>query len=169
MFKMENLYATGENITLFNIFIIFSICFLLITFILILISLCKIFSKANKLDVFALVPFLNLWLWFEICGISGFWSLVPVLNIVFFFVTLFKIPTRFGKKKIYGLGILLIPYLFLPYLAFDKNLNYIKPEIKIKNKKTREKKKKKTKNMTEEIEVLELDSSSDAIEVLELK
>lgn len=165
MFKMENLYATGENITLFNIFVVFSICFYIIACILIIISLCRIFSKADKLDMFALVPFLNLWLWFEICGISGFWSLVPILNIVFFFISIFKIPVRFGKKKIFGLGILFIPYLFLPYLAFDKKLEYIKPKVK----KDKKKETKNDKKETERIEILELEDSSEKIEVLELE
>lgn len=163
MFKMENLYATGESVILFNAFVVFSICFYIITFFLIVASLCKIFSKADKLDLFALVPILNLWLWFEICGISGFWSLIPGLNIILFIISLFKIPVRFGKKRIFGLGILLIPYLFLPCLAFNKKAEYVKPEPKIKKKKI------KSKNKKEKIEILELDSSNESVEILELE
>lgn len=161
MFKMENLYAALGDVTLFNVFVLVSLVFYIITFIIILISLCKLFSKAFKTDVFALVPFFNFWVWFEICGISGFWSLIPIVNIVLLFVSLFKAPVRFGKKWIYGLGIMFIPYLFLPYLAFNNDLKYIKPEIKNKKKK---KNKKSNTIKNEDVEVLKLDG--EVIEIL---
>ena len=171
MFRMDNLYEALGNLTLFNIFIAFSIAFYLITFILSMIALCKIFAKASKPDIFAFVPFLNLWLWFEICGIRGFWSLIPGANIILLIISLFKFPVRFGCKPIYGLGILFIPYLFLMYMAFNKNLNYIPPVFKDK-KKEREKKenKPKKKSKKEEIEILDLnDYSENKPEVLELE
>ena len=112
---------------------------------------------------------MNLWIWFEICGIRGFWSLIPIVNIILFFISLFKIPARFGKKKIYGLGILFIPYLFLAYIAFDKSVLYDTPKVVKTKNKMKENKQKKDKKKTKEIEILELEDFNDDIEVLELE
>lgn len=165
MFNMDNLYEIVGNVPLFNVFVVVLLSFLFITFILTIVALWVIFTKANKINWSILFPVWNLWVWFEVCGISGYWSLIPGVNIILLFISIFKFPLRYNKKKIYGLGILFLPYLFLMFFAFNKDLNYIKPEFKGKNRKNKKMKNKKQK--VEKIELLELDgTTSEVTEIL---
>jgi len=88
------------------------------------VSLWKIFTKAGRPGWYSIVPFLNTWTLFEIAGISGFWSVVPGANGIFMIISYFNLAERFGKDKVYGIGLLFLPYVFFPMLAFGK-ANYI--------------------------------------------
>lgn len=88
--------------------LIFSFVVAAITIIITMISilaLWKIFKKANKPGWFALVPFYNAFVLFEIIGMSPLWLLVLFVIYFFdYFLPLF-IPTFF-----------FVPFLFLPFL-----------------------------------------------------
>jgi hypothetical protein len=78
-----------------------------------------IYRMAVKLNVpapwMAWVPILNLYTMVKTAGLEG-WTvilfLIPLVNIIFVVVLLFKIPPRLGKDAVWGLG-LLVPVLNL--------------------------------------------------------
>lgn len=94
---------------------------MLIILIILIISLFKIFKKNNKPGWFALIPILNVWTFFEICGYKGFFSIIPFVNMIFMLMSLYKIAIVNGKKTIIGIITLFFPYIGLPIIAFTKN------------------------------------------------
>lgn len=95
--------------------------------IVMMIALWKIFVKANKPGWAAIVPIYNLVVLFEICGLNPLLLLVlliPGLNalamMVFGIFTTIKLGQAFGKSNGFILGMLFIPWIFYPMLAFGK-------------------------------------------------
>lgn len=95
--------------------VLFLIC------ILIIVELWIIYKKCEKPGWASIVPIYNIWSYFNIAGLPGWLCLIPVANIVGYLYATFKIPKRFGKSSAFGLGILLLPIIFLGILAFSKN------------------------------------------------
>ena len=124
MYNMSSDYNTiDQMIDFFSIgssFLILIFIISLVLSVLILVSIWKIFKKFNKPGWYSIVPFLNLWTLFEISGIKGFWSIIPIANVIFLILLLFKLPVRLGRTAIFGLGLLFLPYVFFPILAFSK-------------------------------------------------
>lgn len=91
--------------------------------ILVIVEMWIIYKKAGKPGWAAIVPIYNMWVFFEIADLPGWLSLIPVANFVGMLVAYFKIPKKFGKSGAFGLGILLLPIIFLGVLAFSKVKN----------------------------------------------
>ncbi len=94
-----------------------------------LISLWKIFEKAGVEGWKALIPFYNLWVFAEIVGQPGWLGLlailaifIPVIGILIYFAIIFYLnyllAQGFGKDVLYAIGLTLLPFIFLPILAF---------------------------------------------------
>ena len=88
--------------------------------ILLIVELWMIFKKCGKPGWAAIVPIYNMWVLFEICELPGWLCLIPVANVIGMFVSYFKLPKKFDKSSVFGLGILFLPYVFLGILAFSK-------------------------------------------------
>lgn len=101
----------------FIVFYIISILFI----ILLVASMWKIFAKADRPGWAAIVPFYNSFTLFDISFGNG-WifltSLVPCVNIVFMVILCFKLAKAFDKGVGFGFGLLLLPVIFIPILAF---------------------------------------------------
>lgn len=81
----------------------------------------RIFVKAGKPGLATLVPVHNLVVALEIAGRPLWWiflTFVPLLNILVLVVLAFDFAARFGKGRLFGLGILFLGFVFLPVLAF---------------------------------------------------
>jgi len=108
---------------------LFLICSLIL--ILILISLWKIFIKARKPGWAALVPIYNIVVMLEIVGMPTwyiFLMFIPLVNLVIGLMILVNLTKAFGKSTGFVLGMIFLPLIFYPILAFDKS-----EYIKIKN------------------------------------
>ena len=46
--------------------------------------------------------------------------LVPCVNVVMLFIINIEVAKKFGKDPLYGVGMALLPFIFLPMLAFGK-------------------------------------------------
>src|SRR5262245_27101097 len=95
-----------------------------------------------------LLTFGSLWMVFEKAGIAGWVALVPVLNILgglrlvgrsYLWILLFlpfapfalcilsmMVARRFGRGLLFGLGMFVFPWIFLPILAFGE-ARYLAP------------------------------------------
>jgi hypothetical protein len=81
----------------------------------------KIFAKAGKPGLAALIPGHNTVVILEIAGRPLWWALltfVPFVNLVVLVVVTFDLAKRFGKGTGFGFGLLFLAPLFYPILAF---------------------------------------------------
>lgn len=98
------------------------------------VGLWKIFEKAGKPGWGAFIPIYNIILWLEIVRRPGWWIvliyIVPVANIICFFIVTFDLAKSYGKGVGYGFGLLFLPLIFYPMLGFsDAEYTPIKREI----------------------------------------
>ena len=100
--------------------------FLLIPFLLITIlmgvSCWKIFEKAGREGWESLVPILNMVRFLQIAKMP-IWTIIfpfiPVLNIVFPLWLSYSLAKAFNKSVGYGVGLVFLPVIFYPHLAFS--------------------------------------------------
>ena len=104
------------------------IAFTLIALILIHIGLYGMFKKANMNPVKALVPYLNTWAIVEKIQLKKIWFWLQFVPIAGIFVTiwiLIKFVEHFGRFNLLHHALLvLVPFIYLPYMGFSKNERY---------------------------------------------
>lgn len=87
----------------------------------------KILKKANRKGWKAFIPFLNTYEIYEITGISGYLFLTifipiigPIIHTTIKTINKVKLSQKFEKDNIiYQIGLILLPWIFLPILAFS--------------------------------------------------
>lgn len=110
---------------------IFLIPLIVITVILI-ISHWKIYTKAGKPGWATLIPFYNVIVLLEIIGKPWWWLfliLIPCTSLIFAIWATNLLSKSFGQKEGFTVGLLLLPYVFYPILAFG-NYQYLGPSAK---------------------------------------
>jgi hypothetical protein len=96
------------------------ICYLVVI-LLIIISMWKIFVKAGKPGWAAIVPIYNIIVMLEIAGKPLWWFillLIPFVNIIVLIMVLIAFAANFGKGVGFAIGLLILPFIFYPVLAF---------------------------------------------------
>ena len=109
----------------------------LILGIIMIVSWWKIFVKAGKPGWAALIPIYNLWVLYEIVGLPGWVALlafIPVIGAFIVFVmniiAAVRLPEYFGKQPAFALGLIFLPIIFYPMLAFGPcEYNHAKNEV----------------------------------------
>jgi hypothetical protein len=99
---------------------VFGLIFLAIA-VLFIASFWKIFDKAGEPGWAAIVPIYNIIVLCRVAGKPEWWVLlffIPVVNIVISIMVWAALCERFGKDGGFVIGIILLPYIFLPILAF---------------------------------------------------
>lgn len=110
----------------------FSIC--MITTI---VSLWFIFKKENIPAYYSLIPFLNIYKYFKICGLP-FWTIfVPIVNVITLYCSSYIIAKKYRFQRWQCLLAIFFPFVFLPLIAFSnrKNIDFIYNNTYIKNNK----------------------------------
>jgi hypothetical protein len=105
----------------------FIVCLLLSAFMIVV--MWKIFAKANQPGWAAIVPFYNSYVLFDITwgnGILFLLLLIPFVNFVIMLITIAKLAQSFGKGGGFLVGLIFLPVIFLPMLAFG-SAQYIGP------------------------------------------
>lgn len=90
------------------------------------VAMWKVFVKAGKPGWAALIPIYNIYIMCEIAEKEWWYILllcVPILNIYAMFVIYDGIAKKFGKTTGFTIGMMFLPYIFFPILAFGKNNN----------------------------------------------
>jgi len=93
--------------------------------------LWRVFSKAGKPGWAAIVPFYNVIVELEIVGKPWYWlllMLIPVVNVVLGIIVMVRMAKVFGKGGGFAVGLVLLPFIFLPILAFDSS-TYLGPNV----------------------------------------
>lgn len=88
---------------------------LLIYYVLVVISMWKVFSKAGYPGILAIIPIVNIIFLIKIGGMSGWFVLlylIPIVNIVVSIVVAVKVGKNFGKGGAFSFFLLwLIPFI----------------------------------------------------------
>lgn len=89
----------------------------------------KIYEKAGEEGWKAFVPGLGPLTRLKIVGRPTHWILyffIPIMNLFCWYYTIFDLLKSFGKTRfIHSLYGVLVPFIYLPYLGFNKNEKYI--------------------------------------------
>lgn len=100
------------------------------TSLLIIISMWILFKKANERGWASLIPFYNVYTLFKVVYGNG-WKflllLIPLYNLILAIQTQFRLGKVFGKSTGFGCGLLFLPVIFMPILAFGDS-KYIGPQ-----------------------------------------
>lgn len=84
----------------------------------------KVFKKAGYEGWEALIPFYNSYILSEMTLGKGIYFLIlmiPCLGFIVMYVMFYRLGQAFGKSTGFNIGLLLLPIVFLPILAFEKN------------------------------------------------
>lgn len=89
--------------------------------ILMIVSLWKIFVKAGKPGWGAIIPLYNNYCLFDMAFGNGWLFLltfVPCVNFVMLIIMYVKLAKAFGQGTGFAIGLIFLPVIFLPILAF---------------------------------------------------
>lgn len=104
------------------------------------ISLWKLFEKAGRKNWEALIPVYNIIVWLRITRKPWWWALLlvfPGVNILMLMVMNVNLATVFGQRKFTdGLAAVLLPFIYLPYIAFKPEVKYAGPVDRTKVRKS---------------------------------
>lgn len=100
--------------------LVFAVFALVLTIVMIA-SMWKIFDKAGKPGWAAIIPIYNLIVLLEIVEKPIWWIVLfflPFVNAIAFILLDIELAKKFGKDALFGIGLLLLPIVFFPILAF---------------------------------------------------
>lgn len=95
----------------------------LVIVVLLIASQWIIFQRAGEPGWKCLIPLYNMYILMQICGKPGWWMFllfVPLVGLVVYLFAMLALAKKFGKSELYGVGLLLLPMIFFPLLAFGK-------------------------------------------------
>jgi hypothetical protein len=85
-------------------------------------TMWKVNEKGGKPGWAAVVPIYNEVVLLQMAGKSGWWVLlylIPLVNIVVYFIARIDLAKSFGRGVGFGLGLIFVPVIFFPILAWD--------------------------------------------------
>lgn len=91
----------------------------------------KIFTKAGEPGWGIFVPIYNLYLVCKISGHPEWWLIlffIPLVNIVIGLIISMDIAKVFSKSSGFGIGLWLLPFIFVPVLGFG-SAKYTPPRV----------------------------------------
>ena len=92
-------------------------------------SMWKVFAKAGEPGWAAIVPIYNIIVWCKIVGRPAWWFillLIPCVGIVIAIMLSIDLAKSFGKGAGFGIGMVLLPFIFIPILGFG-SAQYVGP------------------------------------------
>lgn len=99
--------------------------------VLMLVSLWKIYTKAGQPGWAVIVPIYNLIVLLEIVKKPIWWIillLIPIVNFVIMIIIYHRLSLSFGKSGGFTAGLIFLPFIFFPVLAFDDSTYTPLPE-----------------------------------------
>ena len=105
----------------FGIIGLLMLLFELALIVLIVAGMWKMFSKAGQPGWAAIIPIYNVIVLLEIVGKPIWWFLlfmIPLVNIVIMIIVYIELAASFGKGGGFAVGLILLPFIFVPMLGF---------------------------------------------------
>lgn len=84
-------------------------------------AMWRIYTKAGKPGWASIVPIYNAYVFLQIAGKPGWWLLlllIPGVNLIVAILALVGLANNFGKGGGYVAGLIFLPFIFYPMLAF---------------------------------------------------
>lgn len=81
----------------------------------------KIFTKAGQPGWACLIPIYNVYILLKIVGRPWWWLIlfiIPLVGIVVSIIVSIDVAKSFGKSVAFGIGLILLGFIFYPILAF---------------------------------------------------
>ncbi len=100
------------------LFLIFWLAFA----VLIIAALWTVFTKANQPGWASIVPIYNVIVLLQIAGKPVWWVIllfIPLVNFVIGILAAIGIAKNFGKGSGFGIGLVFLPFVFYPILAWS--------------------------------------------------
>ncbi|MBX9852108.1 MAG: signal peptidase I [Cytophagaceae bacterium] len=107
---------------------IVAIILILAVVVLLIASMWTLFAKAGKPGWAAIVPIYNTLTLLEIIKKPWWWLLlmmIPYINIIWHIWSLNLFVKSFGKSTGYTIGVIFLPIIFLPMLAFSSSTQFL--------------------------------------------
>jgi hypothetical protein len=85
------------------------------------VTMWKIFTKAGKPGWACIIPIYNIFVLLDIAGKPAWWFilfLIPVVNLIVMILVLAALAANFGKGGGFVVGLIFLPIIFYPILAF---------------------------------------------------
>lgn len=98
--------------------------------VILIIGRWKMYEKAGEHGWASLIPLYSEFVLFRIGWGSGWMflvTLIPIVNVVFYILLSLKIARAFGMGTGFGIGLILLPYVFYIILGFS-DAKYLGPE-----------------------------------------
>ncbi|MCK6605081.1 MAG: DUF5684 domain-containing protein [Ignavibacteriaceae bacterium] len=89
-----------------------------------IIAMWRIFQKAGEYGWLSIIPVANIFILLKIAGKPMWWFillLIPFVNLIFYIMILHGLSTSFGNGAGVTIGLLFLPPLFFPVLAFGSS------------------------------------------------
>jgi uncharacterized membrane protein YhaH (DUF805 family) len=90
-------------------------------FVAIIAGAWKMFTKAGVPGWMAIIPILNIFAVIKIAGKPGWWiilCLIPFVSFIIGIILCVNVAEKFGKGVGYAIGLILLPFIFVPMLGF---------------------------------------------------
>ncbi|HEY6527142.1 MAG TPA: DUF5684 domain-containing protein [Cellvibrionaceae bacterium] len=94
----------------------------LLIVVLVVVSLWKVFEKAGQPGWAALIPIYNIIVMIQVAKRPLWWFLlllIPLVGMVIAVIIMVDIAKAFGKSTLFGVGLAIFGFIFLPILAFS--------------------------------------------------
>ncbi len=105
--------------------------FFILTIILTVVGLWKLFEKAGYPGWIAIIPFYNFYIWLKIIHKPLWWYIfiiVPFINVFTLLLMIVELVKTFKKHGLIEQAIsVIVPFIYLPYLGFKKDEKYYDP------------------------------------------
>src|SRR3982074_2594571 len=89
--------------------------------ILMIVAMWKVFSKAGQPGWAVIIPIYNICIMCKVAGRPGWWVLlmfIPFVNFIIAIILNIDIAKNFGQGVGFGIGLILLPFIFYPILGF---------------------------------------------------
>lgn len=99
------------------LFLIIYLAFVIVT----IAAVWKVFTKAGQPGWAVLIPIYNAYILLKVAGKPGWWLLllfIPIVSIVVGIMVVVSVAANFGKGIGFAVGLILLPMIFYPILAF---------------------------------------------------
>lgn len=100
---------------------------MLAVIVLVIASMWKIFTKAGQPGWASIIPIYNAYIFLKVAGKPGWWLillLIPFVNLIIAIIATISLAANFGKGAGFAIGMILLPIIFYPILAFG-NARYM--------------------------------------------
>ncbi len=89
-----------------------------------------VFTKAGYPGWGAIIPFFNYYIMMKVAGKPGWWLIllfIPIVNIVVWIIVALATAKAFDKTALFGVGLIFLPFIFIPILAFGSATYQLQP------------------------------------------